>query len=68
MGNKLTVDKVKDIRWLTPLPVEEDGAAEEADDEPSEPESGAQPEKISIPNERQIGSSANGRSQLGMFE
>lgn len=68
MGNKLTVDKVKDIRWLTPLPVEEDRAAEEADDEPSEPESGAQPEKISIPNERQIGSSANGRSQLGMFE
>lgn len=68
MGNKLTVDKVKDIRWLTPLPIEEDGAADEADDEPSEPESGAQPEKISIPNERQIGSSANGRSQLGMFE
>ncbi|WP_373511928.1 DNA gyrase/topoisomerase IV subunit A [Persicitalea sp.] len=65
IGNKLTADKVTKIHWLEPIPVD-DGEEEE---ETSEPDNGSTPaEKISIPNVRQIGASANGKSQLGMFE
>ena len=68
MGNKLTADKVKDIRWLAPLPVDDDEAEDEEDIETTESDNGASADKISIPNVRQIGASANGKSQLGMFE
>ncbi len=67
MGNKMTADKVKDIRWLDPLPTEND-TEEEEDAESPESENGAPVENISIPNVRQINASANGKSQLGMFE
>ncbi len=68
MGNKLTSDKVKDIHWLEPLLVEQDESADEDDDESSETDNGTSAENLTIPNVRQIGVSANGKSQLGMFE
>ena len=69
LGNKLTSDKVKDIHWLDPLPAD-DSEEEEEDDDTNGSGNGSAPiEKISIPNIRQIGAaSANGKSQLGMFE
>ncbi len=67
IGNKLTSDKVKDIHWLPPLEVEDDNKEDE-EDEDTESGNDGQMEKISIPNSKQIGSSANGKNQLGMFE
>ncbi len=63
LGNKLTTDKVKNVRWLKPLP--DDEPAEDDDDNDDEP---TPAQKISIPNDRQNGALLNSKTQLGMFE
>ena len=68
MGNKLTVDKLKDIKWLDPLPEAEPEKTEEnlEDEEPDSDGTAPTAEAVTLKNLGEM--SDNTKKQLGLFE
>jgi topoisomerase-4 subunit A len=68
MGNKLTLDKVKDIKWLESLPEEkeENNTEESEEEEPENKEAAAPSEPVTLKSLGEM--SENTKKQLGLFE